>query len=345
MIPRLPEPPSAAEVTRHVPTIAPVPEGEARPFWSVMIPAYNCDGYLRRTLASVLRQDPGPAAMQIEVIDDRSTQGDPEAVVREVGGGRVDFHRNPANLGATATFNVCLERSRGRWVHVLHGDDAVLPGFYDAYAATIEANPSAVMVVGKCVTIDEDDQWTSLLGPDMPENSAILADFCCEQAVAQVGQFASWVTRRDVLERVGGFCTLFSHAADMDLAFRIGLAGPVACVAQAYGLYRVHRKADTRRLMISGENIRERAQVTRLNLSRLPPDACAENRRVWRRYLARTAHRAAWALSAAGSLEGRVAQASWAMALEPGPARAWFLAKSWLKLRLAQHRGAGRQGN
>ena len=73
MIPRLPEPPSAAEVARHVPAIAPVPEGQARPFWSVMIPAYNCDHFLRRTLGGVLRQDAGPARMQIEVIDDCSS--------------------------------------------------------------------------------------------------------------------------------------------------------------------------------------------------------------------------------------------------------------------------------
>jgi cellulose synthase/poly-beta-1,6-N-acetylglucosamine synthase-like glycosyltransferase len=86
---RLPEPPSSAELARHIPPIAPVPEGTPRPFWSVMIPAYNCDEYLRRTLASVLEQDPGPGDMQIEVVDDCSTQGDPAAVVREVGRGRL----------------------------------------------------------------------------------------------------------------------------------------------------------------------------------------------------------------------------------------------------------------
>ncbi len=58
-------------------TIAPVPQDTPRPLLSVMIPTYNCAGYLRETLASVLSQDPGPEIMQIEVIDDRSTQDDP----------------------------------------------------------------------------------------------------------------------------------------------------------------------------------------------------------------------------------------------------------------------------
>ena len=53
--------------------LPPVPAGEARPFWSVMIPTYNCAVYLRETLASVLAQDPGPDRMQIEVVDDQLT--------------------------------------------------------------------------------------------------------------------------------------------------------------------------------------------------------------------------------------------------------------------------------
>ncbi|MFZ0430475.1 MAG: glycosyltransferase, partial [Acidobacteriota bacterium] len=81
--------------------------------WSVMIPTFNCATFLRETLASVLAQDPGPAQMQIEVVDDRSTKDDPEEVVRELGRGRVAFHRNRRNQGVTANFNSCVARSRG----------------------------------------------------------------------------------------------------------------------------------------------------------------------------------------------------------------------------------------
>ena len=95
-----------------------------------MIPTYNCAKYLVKTLESVLEQDPGPEQMQIEVVDDVSTKDDPEAVVRELGKGRVQFHRQEKNVGPTPNFNTCLKRSRGYWVHILHGDDFVLPGFY-----------------------------------------------------------------------------------------------------------------------------------------------------------------------------------------------------------------------
>ena len=95
-----------------------------------MIPTYNCARYLGATLRSVLTQDPGPEAMHIEVVDDHSTADDPEDVVARLGRGRVAFHRQPENVGVVGNLNTCLQRSRGELVHVLHGDDRVLDGFY-----------------------------------------------------------------------------------------------------------------------------------------------------------------------------------------------------------------------
>ena len=109
-----------------------------RPLWSVMIPTHDCAAYLRHTLASVLAQDPGPELMQIEVVDDASSDA-PEAVVEELGRGRVGFFRQPRNVGHVANFNTCLERSRGRLVHLLHGDDCVRDGFYAAMGRLLEA--------------------------------------------------------------------------------------------------------------------------------------------------------------------------------------------------------------
>ncbi|RVC64830.1 glycosyltransferase family 2 protein [Mesorhizobium sp. M4B.F.Ca.ET.088.02.2.1] len=108
--------------------ISPVPWEAARPKWSVMIPAYNCARFLATTLESVLAQDPGPAQMQIEVVDDCSSD-DPQRVLKEIGGNRVGFFHQPQNLGHIGNFHTCLDRARGELVHLLHGDDAVRPGF------------------------------------------------------------------------------------------------------------------------------------------------------------------------------------------------------------------------
>ncbi len=339
MFPSLPPAPDLAELQRNVPTIAPVAADVARPFWSVMIPAYNCAEYLRRTLQSVLVQDPGPDKMQIEVVDDCSTKDDPEAVVRELGKGRVHFFRQPTNQGATRTFNTCIERSKGRWLHILHGDDMLLPGGYEACEQAITAFPECAMIISQVVAIDECDRWIGIMG-HLPAGGklCVVDDFPVLQAVDQQAQFAGLFVRRDAYEQVGGFCQSFGHVADMDMWFRIGLAAKVATLARPYGLYRIHAGSDTSRLMLSGSNIHEMTLLIQANLNRLERQFPGSSARVadWRTRLAKFAEATAWKLDQNGSLEGRLNQARWAWTLRPGLNRFRFLLTSKLRYLLSK---------
>jgi GT2 family glycosyltransferase len=328
---RLPTPPSPEELARTTPPIPPVPSGEARPQWSVLIPTYNCARYLRRALASVLAQDPGLDAMQIEVVDDGSTRDDPAAVVAEVGRGRVAFHRNPQNLGATATFNVCLERSRGRWVHLLHGDDLVLPGFYAECDRALERMPDLVMIIGQVVMIDEHEHWLHLTGPPATSVGQLMPDFLAQEAVAQIAQFAGVAVRRDAYERAGGFSTLFGHVADRDMWFRVGQLGPVWCTPRPFGLYRVHGGQDTGQQMIRGTNIHEFYSSTEVNLARLGGDGRAASAAEARRALARRAYGNARKLYARGLLTGALAQAGWALRLHPTARALGLWVRAWAR--------------
>src|ERR1700760_863171 len=97
-----------------MPKISPLPATTSRPFWSVMIPAYNPDlAYLEQTIRCVLAQDPGEARMQIEVVDDGSPKGAPVEFIRKLAGGRVSVHCEPRNLGLAGIWNRCIERAQG----------------------------------------------------------------------------------------------------------------------------------------------------------------------------------------------------------------------------------------
>src|SRR4051812_16972297 len=89
------------------PVIKPVAGTDPRPLFSVMIPSYNCLQYLRRTIESVLVQDIGVEKMQIEVVDDCSSDGDVQKLVEEVGAGRVQFYQQPQNRGSLRNFETC----------------------------------------------------------------------------------------------------------------------------------------------------------------------------------------------------------------------------------------------
>ena len=310
---RLPAPPTLEELAAHIPKVGRVPEGACRPFWSVMIPTYENGELLRRTLGSVLCQDLGPERMQIMVVEGGSTHDDPEQIVVDLGGGRVGFHRLVSNHGPAHTFNTCIERAHGHWVHILHGDDMVLPGFYDAYAAVIGASPEARTIVGQAVTVDESDRWIELYGPTPPVGGGVLEGFAERQATRQLVLFPSVVVSRDAYEEVGGFCTLFSHVTDWDMWFRLGRLAPVACVPHPRALCRVHG-----------------ANLARLGDPTPPRDEFLW----WRARLAAYAEATARQFDSQDCAEGRYNQARWAWMLKPNRRRLLMLARSWLKHKL-----------
>lgn len=259
------------------PAIAPVPATTARPRWSVMIPTYNCADYLRETLASVLAQDPGADQMQIEVIDDCSTRDDPAAVVRELApDGRVTFYRHPANVGAIANFNACIARSRGHLVHILHGDDAVLPGFYPAIERLADAQPDCAFYATRSLVMDEQGVAYTV-SPGFPNDGRLaLSDdtFYTNPFVTP-----TIVMRRDFYERHGGFDPRFPHVADWEMWLRALQHGGGAVTRQVLAAYRLHRNNDTSRLVRKAGNL---ADYHQLFLHELPQRPSLDERRMRR---------------------------------------------------------------
>jgi glycosyltransferase involved in cell wall biosynthesis len=250
-------------------SIAPVSDGVYRPFWSVMIPNYNCANYLTQTLKSILEQDPGAEVMQIEVLDNCSTQDDPEAIVNEIGQGRVSFFRQPKNVGALRNINTCIQRARGHWIHILHSDDLVMPGFYQAYENLITQHQDATLAIAPAFFVDENGKRIGV-SKMMPSNDGVVIDFARLQAIQNWIVAPSVIIPRQVYEKVGGFSEQLSHTLDWEMWFRAGLTGKVVTLDHPYSCYRTHSKSDTSRLVLSGENIREAVRAVNICFAQLP---------------------------------------------------------------------------
>ena len=145
-------------IPQNPPVIQSLPVQTIRPLWSVMIPTYNCSNFLIENLQSVLAQDPGAEYMQIEVVDDFSSDADVEALVNEIGKGRVGFYRQPQNVGSLRNFETCLNRSTGHYIHLLHGDDQVRPGFYAEIEKLFRHFPQAGAAFTGFVYVDEQSE-------------------------------------------------------------------------------------------------------------------------------------------------------------------------------------------
>lgn len=255
--------------------ISPISDCDPRPLWSVMIPTYNCANYLRETLVSVLEQDPGPDVMQIEVIDDHSTEDDPEAVVKELGSGRVNFYRQPQNVGLIKNFQTCLERARGHLIHQLHGDDKVLYGFYKRMQQLFKMHPEIGAAFCRHIHMDEQGNWFAISPLERPE-SGILPNWLEQIAVLQRIQTPSIVVRRDVYEKLGGFDCRLSSSEDWEMWIRIATNYAFGYEPMPLALYRRHSNSNTRRKVKTGENIQDVRKLISIVKDYLPKERAQE---------------------------------------------------------------------
>jgi glycosyltransferase involved in cell wall biosynthesis len=96
----------------------------AAPEVSVIIPAYNCAGYISESVRSILGQT--FSNFELIVVNDCSTDHTCE-VIRSFADSRIIVHDNIVNLGAPMSYNTGVAMARGRFVARLDADDIAEP--------------------------------------------------------------------------------------------------------------------------------------------------------------------------------------------------------------------------
>ena len=252
--------------------VASVEESDApRPLWSVLIPTHNCADYLKQTLTSVLQQDPGAEKMEILVVDDHSTEDDPESVVQGIGGQRVRFMRQPNNVGKARNYQSGLNASRGHLIHQLHGDDKVGPGFYGSMEACFNEYPDAGAFFCESQYVDEHNQVTGRTGQELPM-SGILEDWLDKIYIRQRIQTPSIVLRREVYEQLGGFDSRLTAFEDWEMWVRAAVCFQFGFNADCTAQYRVYTKNTSHQSIITGKRPRIQKQALQIVDSYVPKE-------------------------------------------------------------------------
>ena len=190
------------------------------PLVSVVIPAYNAERFIERTLHSVLSQT--YKNLEVIVVDDGSQDRTSEIVKAAQQDSRLRLLKQ-LNSGVAAARNLAIQQSQGEFIAPIDADDTWYPQNLEKQVqCLVEADPSVGLVYSWSVEIDENDLlkggfhaadyqgniYTKLLYHNFIGNaSAILIRRCC-------------------FEKIGGYnCELKAQNAqgceDWDLYLRV----------------------------------------------------------------------------------------------------------------------------
>lgn len=302
-----------------------------------MVPTHGCGPQLEAALASVREQDPGPESMQIAVVDDASADDTSRRITDRVFGGRAEYHRHPQPLGIAGNWNACIDLSRGRWIHILHQDDLVLPGFYERLERAEQAAPEVGAAFCRNWMIDESGARTRI--SELERDTAGICDDWLERiAESNRIQCPSIVVRRRCYEQLGGFRSDLAFTLDWEMWVRIATCWRFYYEPEPLAAFRVHDASETARLCRDGSNVEDLLRAIEIIHDQLPPPRRRALRNRARRYCVH--HALGWArrLLGANDTAAAGAQLRAALALDPSllfSAHVWNLlrglAGSWLR--------------
>ncbi len=251
------------DTSKSLSKFLPVSMSEQRPLWSVMIPVYNNTSFLSQIIQKILSQYTDPGQMEIYVIDDCSSSGDPGGIVNRFGNGIVNYFRQPVNVGHSKNYDTCIRKAKGKLIHILHQDDMVRDGFYERMGKAFTDFPQIGAAFCRHIFIDENGNWLWISELEREEDG-VLDDWLMKIAEKQRIQYASMVVKREVYENLGGFVNKDMAGdgwqmagEDWEMWVRIAANYKVGYVTEPLAEYRIHRASMTSSLAKSGQNVKD----------------------------------------------------------------------------------------
>ena len=208
---------------------------------SVVVPLYQKEHYVGRTVASVLAQT--FTDFELVVLDNACTDASAE-VVRGFDDPRVRLERNPETVPVTENFQRAVAHARAPLVKVLNADDLLAPTVLAEQVAVMDADPTLALVSCRHDLVDDDDRVIArgralrthdLLG--RRDATTVLRRIVRHRG-SPIGVPGNMLFRRDAFDAVGGFPDN-GYALDVGLAARLVTRGGFFGMPESLSAFRL----------------------------------------------------------------------------------------------------------
>ena len=124
--------------------------------FSIMIPTYLRNNYLKETLESALDQDT-TINYEIVVIDNNADFSDLSTmnIIQQFHSERISYYKNKVNLGMFGNWNRCIELAISPWLLILHDDDRIEKNYITRMMEIIAQNTNTGCVGCNSCIIDQ----------------------------------------------------------------------------------------------------------------------------------------------------------------------------------------------
>ncbi len=188
---------------------------------SVVIPAFNAEQFIDRSIKSVIRQSYLP--FEIIVIDD----GSKDRTVEIASSYEKVCCLKQSNAGASASRNRGIFEAKGNWIAFLDADDEWLPKRLELQVELLKRHNELKWVSGQYIVCRRNiERARKQLHPDV-----IITDGSVEaiKAIALNNALSTcaMLIRRDILLIEKGFNENLEVGEDLDLWFRLGRSHPL----------------------------------------------------------------------------------------------------------------------
>lgn len=199
------------------------------PRLSVVMPVRNALPHLDAAIRSIL--DQSYRDFEFVILDDESTDGSTELLEKWAQqDSRIRLFRSETNLGPAGSSNLVVAHSRAPIVARMDADDVSHPDRLRLQIEMLDRHPEAGLVASLCDLIDP--QGRTLRGPQYWK--------LARRSWFPPFPHGSFMYRRELFERVGGYRAECEFWEDQDLALRLAAESDVIVLTKA--LYK-HRQS------------------------------------------------------------------------------------------------------
>jgi glycosyltransferase involved in cell wall biosynthesis len=202
----------------------------AQPRFSVVMPVFNGERYMREAIESVLRQS--YPAFELIVVDDGSTDRTAQ-IVEQFSRQFPILYARQDNQGPAAARNRGAALARGDWLAWLDADDVWLEQKLLTHRDHIMAGPDAVFLWSDWIYVDDRGEPIRRRPDNAPFASAVFG-----RPIFPIPSSVSVL--KDVFTRTRGFDPRLRYAEDVECFARIARDFPVQFIARPLVRYRTH---------------------------------------------------------------------------------------------------------